>query len=466
MSRRRRQRRLTRRRLALWLGGAAVLLAVAGLGLLHWSRTPAARALLLEHGVQRYREPVQAAVDSVLAATLAPAAHGSSWGEQEADWPLVAPPGAFIRCRAVRVDTSLTLWEWEERVAAALRPAGAGILWGERLHAPRGYRGLELLRLDVGVPGHPTHTLVLGRGEGGLPRIHWGTGEAESVEDLLGSLDQPTVALVIDDWGNSDNDVTRSLLRLDVPLTLSILPGLSYSRHFALQATDLAVPRRGGEPVAGGLVERRRRAGCPVTLTLGRRGRVLPRRRREVMLHLPMEPVGYPGVNPGRDPVMVGMSRDEIAAILDRDLRGLPGVSGVNNHMGSAATADRETMERLVSILRERGLFFLDSMTTSRSVAAEVAAAAGLPLLRNRLFLDQKDPHEESIRRRLDHLVEVARRTGSVIGIGHPYPQTLAVLQRELPRYRREGIRFVTVSELIALREAAATSRVDRKTPG
>ena len=159
--------------------------------------------------------------------------------------------------------------------------------------------------------------------------------------------------------------------------------------------------------------------------------------------------------DPGEPLLRIGMGRDTIEGLVDGALRGLPNVTGVNNHMGSGATADRETMDRLMKVLRERGLHFVDSVTSSRSVAADAARDAGIPTLENRIFLDQPIT-VEAVRRNLAQLVRSARAVGHAVGIGHPHPQTLAALREELPRYRDEGVRFVTVSELMALRAEAA----------
>jgi hypothetical protein len=105
------------------------------------------------------------------------------------------------------------------------------------------------------------------------------------------------VALVIDDWGYRVDATTSGLLALDAPLTLAVLPGLSFSRRFALEASELALPPAGGVAGRGEVAaaaSRRLAAGCPVTLGLGAGATVLERRRREVILHLPMQPQDYP----------------------------------------------------------------------------------------------------------------------------------------------------------------------------
>jgi polysaccharide deacetylase 2 family uncharacterized protein YibQ len=486
-----------------WLLGAGCLLVVGGLGLLAWARTPPGQAALLRLGSDSMFEPVQAAIEAALRGALPgyasaatdqlpdlllnhptdhPTDHRADHPEDEATsfaWSLPAVgPGAVIRCRLVPVPAAVTFWEVQRQLATSLRPAGGRVLWGERLpppaprgRAPAGDGEQDLLRLDIGVPGRPTHTLLLYKEGTRPPTVHWGDIAATSAWSTLRSQDgRPTLALVIDDWGYFENDATRGLLDLKVPLTLSVLPGMPYSRRFALEATELALPGAGSAPGLDGVAAslrfgqtalRRERlaSGCPVELRLGRSDGGLPARRHEVILHLPMEPEGYPEVNPGPGAILVGMSETEVATALQRALAALPTVTGVSNHMGSRATADHATMARVMHVLAREGLFFLDSLTTPRSVAGEEARRAGVPVLANRIFLDQAQPDADAIRTNLAILLRVAQKTGFAVGIGHPYAETLEVLRAELPRLQREGVRFVTLSELLALRARETGAR-------
>lgn len=225
----------------------------------------------------------------------------------------------------------------------------------------------------------------------------------------------PRVALVIDDLGQRLDGPDAALLALPVPLTLAVLPGRPHSRAIAALAGQ----------------------------------------RRDLFLHLPMEPQGYPDIDPGPGALMLGQTPAEIAGLLEHGLASVPGAVGVNNHMGSAATADTLLMAGLMAALEVRGLRFLDSLTTPRSVAWRVARRAGVPCARNRLFLDVDHTDEVAVNARLAELVAVARRTGQAIGIAHPHPVTAAVLTREIPRYVQEGVRFVTASELMTPAPAA-----------
>jgi polysaccharide deacetylase 2 family uncharacterized protein YibQ len=195
--------------------------------------------------------------------------------------------------------------------------------------------------------------------------------------------------------------------------------------------------------------------GCFIEVSTGPRESTIPTRRREILLHLPMEPQGYPDPDPGPGAVMVGMQQEAIGARIDEAMAALPMITGVNNHMGSAATSDRQTMTALMKALRGRDLLFIDSLTTSKSVAHAEAVKAGLPTAKNRIFLDFDNENQTTIKANLDVLVRSARSSGFALGIGHPHRATAEVLAREIPRLIKEGVRFVTVSEMLALRDLA-----------
>jgi hypothetical protein len=116
--------------------------------------------------------------------------------------------------------------------------------------------------------------------------------------------------------------------------------------------------------------------------------------------------------------------------------------------MGSELTADGEVMRAIVEVLDERRLFFLDSRTSSETVAYQTARALGLPAAERQVFLDPESG-QETVREQFARLLELARRRGSAIAIGHPHPSTLAVLREEVPRAVAAGYEFVPVSALI-----------------
>ncbi len=470
-------RRKTAPRAWSWILGLGAVAAIAGIGAVVWSRTDTGQAALLNLGAAGLYDEVQVRLDRALTPVLPGFGTGpaSRLDQPDAhDWPLPAVgPTAHVHCRVVPVAADGAWWQVQDRVAAAVAAAGGAVLWGERL--PRGTGGRDaapderrdLLRLDLGVPGRATHTLVLYREGSERPLVRWGGDPAASAWQTLAARasGRPVVALVIDDWGYRRDRTTAGLLDLDAPLTMAVLPGLAYSRRYALEGTPLALPPRvpgagvaaaSGDAATEDPAVARLAAGCPVTLGVGPAVAGLPSQRREILLHLPMEPQGYPEVDPGPDAVLVGMARDRIADLLAAALAALPNVRGVNNHMGSAATSDAPTMDALMAELGSRDLIFLDSLTSARSVAYDRARAAGVPAARNRIFLDADHQDHAKIRRRLERLVEAARSTGFAVGIGHPHPATLAVLRAELPRLEAEGVQLVTLSELLALQASRA----------
>ena len=194
------------------------------------------------------------------------------------------------------------------------------------------------------------------------------------------------------------------------------------------------------EPVAGAVL--------PGVAFSAASARALARGGKEVLLHLPMEPSGYPKVRPGPGVILVSQSDAEIVRTLEADLSTVPGAVGVNNHMGSVATADPRVMRVVARVLSDRGLYFLDSRTTDATVAERTAEEASVPAVSRRVFLDDVET-DEAISKQLAELVRRAREEGSAVAIGHPYPVTLAVLEREMPKLEKKGVRLVRVGELV-----------------
>ncbi|TLM62509.1 MAG: divergent polysaccharide deacetylase family protein [Deltaproteobacteria bacterium] len=169
---------------------------------------------------------------------------------------------------------------------------------------------------------------------------------------------------------------------------------------------------------------------------------------REVMLHVPMEPQGFPVVDPGDDALLVSHSDAELRGRLQALLEQVPHATGINNHMGSRFTEDERAMATVMAELKERGLFFVDSLTSGHSAGAAAARQAGVPFVRRDVFLDNV-AEVEPIVREIRRLVDKAGRNGQAVGICHPYPETIRALQQELPKLAAAGVEFVTVAELL-----------------
>jgi uncharacterized protein len=215
------------------------------------------------------------------------------------------------------------------------------------------------------------------------------------------------IAIVIDDLGN-DREALERIARWPFPVAGAVLPSLPDSADAARRLT------------ASG---------------------------KEVLLHLPMEPDGYPQVRPGPGVVLRADSDEQIERTVAEDLDSVPGAVGVNNHMGSAATADPRVMRAVIRVLAERRLFLLDSRTTEATVARRIADEVSLPAVSRRVFLDSIES-PQAVERAFRDLIVKARRDGPALAIGHPHPATLALLERELPRLAEENVQLVSVSSL------------------
>lgn len=220
----------------------------------------------------------------------------------------------------------------------------------------------------------------------------------------------PRIAIIIDDLGRSLN-VARQLLDLDLPLTYAVLPGEPLATEVALLAS---------------------RAG------------------QEVMVHLPMEPQSYPETNPGRDALLLGQDEKEIRTRIEAMIKKVPYASGANNHMGSRYTEYPAGMRVVLETMREKGLFFVDSRTTSRSVVKQEADRAGVPIAIRDVFLDN-NADVEAIRVEIRRLVRRAKKNGQAVGICHPYPETVEALRLERELLQDKSIELVFASRLVRL---------------
>ncbi len=231
------------------------------------------------------------------------------------------------------------------------------------------------------------------------------------------------VAIVIDDIGR-DIQAARKFLSLPFPVTLSILPYLRYS-------TDIA--------------------------------KLAHSKGKGIMLHLPMEPQGYPKTNPGRGALLFSMSGDAIKSTIAADLSTSSYFQGVNNHMGSRLTEDAASMKVVLSELHRRGLFFLDSYTSPGSKALSVAQELRMPCAKRDVFLDNS-LSTGSIHSELERLIRLARVNGTAIAIGHPHDATYRALRDAAPTFAKNGIKIVPVSELMVTAGEGA-SAPPRKEP-
>lgn len=169
---------------------------------------------------------------------------------------------------------------------------------------------------------------------------------------------------------------------------------------------------------------------------------------KTAMLHMAMEPIDRSQMSEGKKTITVEMSDREEEALLKEALDSLPGVQGVNNHQGSRATGDQQTMNVLMRVLKSRGLFFIDSRTSSRSVAYTTARRYGVPANTNELFLDN-EASVEAIYARIQEAAERAGREGDLVVICHSRPATARAWSLYRDEIQKKGIRIVPVTELL-----------------
>lgn len=198
-------------------------------------------------------------------------------------------------------------------------------------------------------------------------------------------------------------------------------------------------------------------AFLPHAVHVGRLATAAHEDGKEVLLHLPLQAVGGNDLGPGA--ITLDTGEAAFRRILRGNLASVPHVSGLNTHMGSLLTRHPGHMGWLMSeILAIGGLFFVDSWTTSDSVALALAEEAGVPAIRRHVFLDS-EADVEAIRFQFQRLIRWAHAEGRAVGIGHPYTETLQVLEEELPRLEEHGVVLVPVSALLSSPERVVQDR-------
>lgn len=313
-----------------------------------------------------------------------------------------APRGTVIRTRRARSSSGQTLPDelhidlrGDDSTLNRLRQSVNVVATQRRLTVDPEIASGAVSRIVLRSAGVATHRIeinVLGPQSGGADRTPPGTAR---------------LAIVLDDLG-SDRKAADSIFSLRVPITLSVLPYHEHSREIAQEA---------------------RKHGC------------------EVMLHLPMQSVA--NETPEQVELRPGLSQNEVEEIVGKMLEAVPEAVGVNNHQGSQATANAALMNELMPVLRDAGVFYVDSRTTAATVAYEIARENGVRTgSRNVPFLD--DVREKAaIKRQLQIAIRGAKEKGEAIAIGHPHPETLEALREMLPEVKRQGVRLVLVSETV-----------------
>lgn len=238
------------------------------------------------------------------------------------------------------------------------------------------------------------------------PLIPPPAGEDERSK-LGGRSDKAKIAIIIDDLG-MDVKHSRQVLDLPAPVTLAFLPYGTKTREFA---------------------------------------KIGKEKGHHLMIHTPMEAMdGKLNIGPGG--LKESMSAEEMNAAFNVMLTSFDGYEGINNHMGSRLTQDKAAMDRVMKVLKAKGLYFVDSKTIQTSVAADEAREDGVPYAERDVFLDHVET-PEFVRNALTQAEHTAKRKGYAIAIGHPKAVTIEALKAWMPTLQAKGIELVPVKELL-----------------
>jgi len=230
-------------------------------------------------------------------------------------------------------------------------------------------------------------------------------------------LPKKQIAIIIDDIGH-DLKAVNELLKINGDITFSILPFLTHSREAA---------------------------------------EIIRRSKKEILLHLPMEPVSYPADKPGEGALFTDMNDKELLYQLDKNIDSVPYVVGVNNHMGSKFMVEKEKLVLIFGRLKKKNLFFIDSRTAVNSQAVAASKVVGLPIAERKIFIDNNRDYKEIY----NNLMSAANHNGDttpLILIGHPYPETIRAIKDAVKELQKKGIIIVPVSQIIKAKQSAGIS--------
>jgi uncharacterized protein len=241
------------------------------------------------------------------------------------------------------------------------------------------------------------------------------------------------IAVIIDDIGY-DLRLVEELMRIEAPIAFAILPYTPHAREAA---------------------------------------RLLHAAGREILLHLPMEPRSYPGESPGKGALFVNMAEEEIRRQIEADLSAVPYVAGVNNHMGSRFMEDEGRLAVVMQELAKKRLFFVDSLTTSPSLARPAAAKAGVRYAARTAFIDHTPGYAAALANLLQPPPRGWEAGKPLLMIGHPRPETVRALREAQPLWQTEGVRMIPLSACLAVqggqkrKDVLAKKSVERRdSPG
>lgn len=218
---------------------------------------------------------------------------------------------------------------------------------------------------------------------------------------------KPVISIIIDDLGYRYQDDVRAL-ELPGPVAYAILPHAPYTKKIS----ELAATKN-----------------------------------KDVLLHQPMQAIQKNNLlGPGA--LTVNMTRDEFTKIVNINIRAVPNLIGINNHMGSLLTRYPEQMQWLMEIIKDNKKFYVDSLTSDASLAAEIAGKNNIPYLSRDVFLDNN--HDgEYIHEQFNKLIDKAKQKGTALGIGHSHPKTIETLSRLLQDLEQYGVEIIDLKSLL-----------------
>jgi polysaccharide deacetylase 2 family uncharacterized protein YibQ len=243
--------------------------------------------------------------------------------------------------------------------------------------------------------------------EGKKLQISLGKGNISTHSLIISKKRIPRIAIVIDDMGYG-GAIEKEILKLPYPLNISVFPNLRNSKTIAKTAYNSGF---------------------------------------EVLVHQPLESKN-PAYNTMPGVITTDMDKEKIKSILTNNLQAIPYAVGANNHEGSKAMEEEKVVAELITSLKGKNMFFLDSLTTPDSCAKEIAAEKNVTYLARDTFLDN-EKSQKYIEEQIWELASQAISNGQAIGIAHPGYETLNALKNTLPKLEAEGIKIVHVSELI-----------------
>jgi polysaccharide deacetylase 2 family uncharacterized protein YibQ len=222
---------------------------------------------------------------------------------------------------------------------------------------------------------------------------------------MLTQAHSAQLVIIIDDIGNN-YEQGNAMVELEGPLTLAFLPHTPYAKRLANKAYL---------------------------------------NHKEIILHAPMENTAKAALGPGA--LTQELTETELKRTLKKAIASIPHAQGINNHMGSALTQNTQAMKWVMETLKDEQLYFVDSLTSPKSIAYELAQQQGLPSLRRHVFLDN-DTSLDSLNKQWRQALRISKKYGSAVLIAHPYTESHDFLTQKIPELSDQNIQLVPASQL------------------